>query len=159
MLELAVLLPPIDCTFFYPPPSPSSAVDVAEIYSPPRVGGEAARFGLKAGEAMDLITGWDFDRLEDRERAEEYVRREKPFILIGSPMCTMFSQLQTLTPWTNEKQMAYEKARRHLQFVMPLYSLQIEAGRLFLHEHPAWGKLVEVRGGAEGAQGRRSKDN
>ena len=45
------------------------ADDVAELYSPPRVTAEAPRWGLKAGEAMDLLTGWDFRTLEDRRRA------------------------------------------------------------------------------------------
>ena len=35
-------------------------VDVAEICSPPRVTEEAKKRGLRAGEAMDLITCWDF---------------------------------------------------------------------------------------------------
>ncbi len=35
-------------------------VDMAEIYSPPRVTKEGQRWELKAGEAMDFTTGWDF---------------------------------------------------------------------------------------------------
>ena len=48
-------------------------VDMCEVFSPPRVGPEAAKFGLDAGDAMDLTTGWDFTKVEDRRRAEEYV--------------------------------------------------------------------------------------
>ena len=36
------------------------AVDVVEAYSPPRIILEAKKFGLKAGEAWDLTTGWNF---------------------------------------------------------------------------------------------------
>ncbi|MDA8584152.1 hypothetical protein N9L68_07945 [bacterium] len=97
------------------------AADVAEIDSPVRVGTQAKEFGLKPGEAMDLTTGWDFNLEADRKAAEEYVEKEKPLLLIGSPMCTMFSQLQTLTPWTQAKEEEWQKARRHLQFVMSLY--------------------------------------
>ena len=43
--------------------------DVAEAYSPPRAIIEAKKFGLKAGEAMGLLTGWDFNKQEDRDRA------------------------------------------------------------------------------------------
>ncbi len=35
------------------------SVDVSEVFSPPRVGKEATKFGL-VGDAMDLTTGWDF---------------------------------------------------------------------------------------------------
>lgn len=34
----------------------SAQVDIAEVYSPPRVTRVAERFGLKSGEAMDLLT-------------------------------------------------------------------------------------------------------
>ena len=37
------------------------AVDVCEIFLPPRVTAEAERFGMHVGDAMDLITGWDFN--------------------------------------------------------------------------------------------------
>ena len=70
---------------------PISRVHVAEIYSPERVNKVAAERGMKVGLSMDLITGWNFDRKEDRELAERYIREYKPTFLIGSPMCTMFS--------------------------------------------------------------------
>ena len=37
------------------------SVDLCEVFSPPRVGQEATKFGIKAGDAMDLTTGWDFN--------------------------------------------------------------------------------------------------
>ena len=40
-------------------------VDVAEVHSPPRVTLEAQKFSLRPGEAMDLRTGFDFNKLED----------------------------------------------------------------------------------------------
>ena len=33
------------------------SVDVTEVFSPPRVGKEAMKFGLEAGDAMHLTTG------------------------------------------------------------------------------------------------------
>ena len=36
------------------------SVDVAELYSPPWVTAEAQKFGLKTGEAIGNLTGWDF---------------------------------------------------------------------------------------------------
>ena len=75
---------------------------VAEIYSPPRVTEMARGMGLTPGLAMDLSTvdpedgqPWDFNNQEKAMKAEEYVRRIKPVLLIGSPMCTAFSQLQS----------------------------------------------------------------
>ena len=46
------------------------SVDVCEVFSPPRVGKEATKFGMKPGDAMDLTTGWDFNIASHREKAE-----------------------------------------------------------------------------------------
>ena len=74
------------------------AIDVCEVFSPPRVGTEAAKLGMKVGDAMDLTTGWDFNIPEHRRKEEEYIDREKQLVLIGSPPCVAFSPLQTLNP-------------------------------------------------------------
>ena len=44
-------------------------VDITEVYSPARVTNMAKQFGLEAGIAMDLLTGYDLDRVEDRKKA------------------------------------------------------------------------------------------
>ena len=97
-------------------------VGVAEVYSPPRVTAQARRFQLQPGEAMDLTTGWDFRRKEDRQRAEQYIQEQRPLLLIGSPMCTMFSSLQRFAPWNEGKQQQWVEDRKHLRFVAELYS-------------------------------------
>ena len=75
-------------------PEEEEDVDVVEIFSPPRVTEAAKIIGLKAGLAMDLTTGWDFNVKAHRDAAEEYVRRVKPWLVIGSPECKIFSALQ-----------------------------------------------------------------
>ena len=64
---------------------------------------------------------------------------KKPWLLIGSPMCTIFSAIQAL----NKKKMgskrwraAYAYGLSHLLFALELYAVQIKAGRYMLHEHP-----------------------
>ena len=131
------------------------APDIAEVYSPPRVSEEGIRWGLKPGEAMDLTTGWDFRSRAQRDRAWQYLEEKKPKLLIGSPMCTLFSQLQNLSGWGPDKQERWVEAVGHMRFVIDLYRRQMREGRLFLHEHPAgatsWGlemvkKLLEEEG-------------
>ena len=87
---------------------------------------------------MDLTTGWDFTRHEHREAAREYRRTVKPRLLIGSPMCTMFSTLQNLfkKSRTEERELKYVEAVEHIRFVVSSYGEQLEDGLLFLHEHP-----------------------
>ena len=56
-------------------------------------------------------------------------------------MCVEFSAWQRLnkakSPTPEEYDERRKKAVRHLDFVCKLYRLQADAGRLFLHEHPA----------------------
>ena len=111
--------------------------DLAEWYSPPRVTEEAVKHGLRPGAAMDLTNGWDFRRADHRQKAREYQQKYKPRVVIGSPMCTMFSALQNLSPWTLEKERRWTEAREHIKFMMEIYMVQIREGRWFLHEHPA----------------------
>ena len=82
---------------------------------------------------------WNFDLPEQREKCKRKLRSEKPWLLIGSPMCTAFSILQGL----NRKRMGEAKWRalwdhgmRHLLFAIELYDEQLAAGRYVLHEHP-----------------------
>ena len=121
-------------------------IQVAEVYSPPRVTRMAASMGLRAGWALDLITHdedgrpWDFDKLEMRNRAARKVLSDKPTLLIGSPLCTAFSQMNNLNypkmdPMEVERRLAY--GRRHLEFCTRLYDIQWRSGRYVLHEHPA----------------------
>ena len=116
------------------------SVDVCEVFSPPRVGKEAAKFGMEAGDAMDLTTGWDFNIPEHRRKAEEYIDKVKPLVLIGSPPCVAFSQLQTLIPDSQRKANQLAEGIRHMEFMIRLYRKQIEAGRVFIHENPAHAK-------------------
>ena len=44
-------------------------VDIVEVFSPPRVTQVGKLIGLKAGLAMDLQTGWDFNLKRHREAA------------------------------------------------------------------------------------------
>ena len=63
-------------------------VDICEVLSPPRVGVEATKFCLVAGDAMDLITGWGFSRRDHQLQAEKRLDQQKPRVLIGGPPCT-----------------------------------------------------------------------
>ena len=88
---------------------------------------------------MDLTTGWDFNRVEDRQMARAMVAEQQPRLLVGSPMCARYSQWQ----YTNDKKRSPELVKReklqalvHMQFVATLYAYQHYVGRSFLHEHP-----------------------
>ena len=91
-------------------------VDVSEVFSPPRVCAEATKFGLVAGDAMDLTTGWDFTRRGHQLKAERLLDQQKPFVLIGSPPCTAFTQLQSQSPASENKGDASKSGHRSHAF-------------------------------------------
>jgi hypothetical protein len=109
------------------------SVDIAEMCSPLRVTKEGEKFGSKVGEAMDLTTGWDFRKEEDQKRAMDYIDQYQPKLVIGSPMCTMFSVLQHWSKWTEEEQRRWCEAREHIRFVIKVYKKQAHEGIWFLH--------------------------
>ena len=78
---------------------------MAEVYSAPRVTALArrrSRIGIIPGLALDLtVIGesgrpWDFNDPTQRSKAERLLDEQKPLLLIGSPMCTAFSNIQNL---------------------------------------------------------------
>jgi len=125
--------------------------DVAEIFSQPRVTQEAA---LRSYDGVRLTPGWSLDLTRDdpltgkpwdlaksavRERVREMVRETAPFLVIGSPPCTMFSSLQNLSKNRRcevEFKKAMKIAKEHVKFSLEIYKIQMKAGRYFLHEHP-----------------------
>ena len=124
---------------------------VVELYSPPRVTARISRRGaarIREGGTYDLLADkcgmrWDFTKAEHRQRARREIAELKPYIVIGSPPCTMFSQLQNLNKrhWSDAEWSArWTAARVHLQFCAQIYQDQLREGRHFLHEHPAWAK-------------------
>ena len=114
---------------------------VSEVYSPPRVTAATKllpELQLMPGFALDLTTvdsdsrPWDFDEKVMRERALERVRREKPLLLVGSPMCTAFSTWQRINNKIRDKYVVEAEKKRavmHLEFCIELYREQLKHGR------------------------------
>ena len=124
----------------------ASFESVCEIYSPPRVEPVSRQWGFAPGQSLDLTTqddtgkAWDFTDPKQRQKALELVEARRPLLVIGSPMCRMFS----VALRRNIRKMGrarYEKELRaavdHLLFCIQIYELQVSSGRYFLHEHPA----------------------
>jgi hypothetical protein len=123
---------------------------VSEIYSPPRITAEIKRWGsthLIPGLALDITCidpddqkPWDFTTKAKRDKARHLIRRQQPYVLIGSPECRAWSTWQFLNA-TKAKdpdsiRRAQVQAKLHLDFVAELYAEQVSSGRFFLHEHP-----------------------
>ena len=61
-------------------------------------------------------------------------------MLIGSPPCVAFSQLQTMIPDRDRKACQLKECMQHMGFIVRLYKKHLEGGRIFLHENPAHAK-------------------
>ena len=129
--------------------SPGDArAKIVELYSPPRITSEAATLpwlSLAGGSTFDLRAdadgrSWDFRLESDRRKARARIAREKPFLVVGSPPCTLFSVLQALNRGRVDgavRDRLLAEARVLLGFAVEIYEMQLRAGRHFLHEHPA----------------------
>ena len=126
--------------------------DVVEVYSQPRVAQEAA---LRLYDGVRLVPGWSLDLTRSdpetgqpwdlgkhavRERVRKMIRESKPYLVIGSPPCTLFSRLQKLSENRRKNVEEYRSklraAKGHIKFCVELYRMQMSEHRYFLHEHP-----------------------
>ena len=57
--------------------------------------------------------------------------------VVGSPPCSSFSQLQSLSKDSERKRSMLKQGIQHLEFCCKVYRYQIEKGRWFVHEHLA----------------------
>ena len=121
-------------------------IDVSEVYSQPRMTKMAESLGLKKGFALDLLTNdeagvpWDLSRPEVQQKALTLLEETKPWLLVVSPPCTVFSPLQR---WNFTKMEEHEVEKRlkegmsHLAFAVLMCVKQAKAGRKYMIEHPA----------------------
>ena len=122
------------------------AVDVSEVFSPPRVTAEARRQKMKPGSAFDLVTGFDLRRKNDLAKMRKALHAEDPDLTVCCPPCGPFSQLQGL----NYFKMPEEKVigivtegLQHLRTAMTVCKSRYQRGKLFLFEHPRNSKAWE----------------
>ena len=113
-------------------------IDVAEVYSSPRIAVKAAGMGLKAGWGLDLTVKdhdgrrWDFYKLDMGKRAMENIKKDRPPVIIGSPTCTGWSTMMDIKRpkmKTGDVEQRMKEARTHLRFCVWIYQHQVDAGR------------------------------
>ena len=116
-------------------------VDVGELNGPGRFTSRSSAFDLEPGTAFDLRHGYDFTKEADRTRARTTIEFEKPLLVVGSPVCAPFSNIQTINAAKGvHVEVIMRKGIEHLIFCAETYKEQYKAGLLFLHEQPATAK-------------------
>ena len=91
--------------------------------------------------SLDLQTGWDLLVSRVGALARQLLEIMAVQVLILSPPCTAFSQLQALRNYKRMRAAAVQAKRAegiaHLTFAVDYALTQHLAGRVFLLEHPA----------------------
>ena len=127
-----------DESMLYSMPGPQ---DIAEYYSPPRVLDHAKQMGLQGCLSLDILTGWDFRKQDRRQLSIALLAAWQVFMLILSPPCTAFSQLQRM--WNFKKMSAqrvealWSSGMCFLEHSMLAAQEQVARSCFFAFEHPA----------------------
>ena len=137
----------IDCEVTGPEfdaPSPGTVMKevqhVAEFYSQPRVVPQAQKQGMRAQLSLDIITGWNFLCKRVRSISLELLQLPMIVVLILSPPCTVFSDIQRL--WNIKKYAKDVWASRWadgmclLDHSMECAEMQVKMNNIFVFEHP-----------------------
>ena len=83
-------------------------VDLTEVFSPARVVEACKRHGLVAGDSFDLRTGYDLTNETTQKHVKMQIEKSGALLVICSPPCTKFSQLQELNLYLNDEKWAEE---------------------------------------------------
>ena len=83
---------------------------------------------------------WDFTLAKYRGEAMQLINKLKPYRVVGSPPCRVWSSLQNLNRCRPAGEAlvakAQGRAKAHLQFRVRVYRAQMRAGRYLIHRHP-----------------------
>ena len=124
-------------------------VDIAEVYSPPRIAEAAEGQRMKKGGSYDLMTGFDLRRTEDLKRMWDELVRDDPELVVCCPPCTPFCMLQQWNyPRMDEERakVMVEEGLHYLKVSADVALWQHHRGRSFLFEHPLGSKAWEEPG-------------
>ena len=79
-----------------------TSVDVTEVFGSGGFTSNSSSFNLVPGLAFDLRRGYDLSDESVRESVWEHLKRDRSWLIIGSPPCAAFSTLAALNPGTSE---------------------------------------------------------
>ena len=111
---------------------------------PPESWKHAGDMGWLQEISFDLRTGYDLTNETTQRHVKAQIEKSGAVLVICSPPCTKFSQLQELNLYLNDEKWAeeFEKERqlaiKHIDFCLELMRGQQRRGRYLLFEHPAY---------------------
>ena len=138
----------------------SSQTDLIEIFSAPRIIPHAVRQGLRTTTPtnLDVTENWDATTVTGRDKLEDILKRQKPWMTILKPPCAPFLDMFGLNERLKDSQGQVRTQRNALELLevaMWVALTQHQTGRKFLFEHPAYAsswntQMVSLVTGLEG---------
>ena len=104
------------------------------MFSPERVTRLCSKYGLVARYSFNLRDGYDLSDPEAQAMVVKRVMDTEPTMVIGSPLCTMFSRIQQLNlhihgeAWRLKFEEDKAKAVLYIEFCLKLFKLQRARG-------------------------------
>ena len=101
---------------------------------------------LRSGRGFELITGVDLSTTENHRKVCEYVKLEKPLVIVMAPVCTPDSPLARPNRITNQsaRQMSFQTGEPIAKLCGQLAQIQLNAHKHFLVEQPLGSTMFET---------------
>ena len=118
----------------------SSQTDLIEIFSAPRIITHAVRQGLRTTTPtnLEVTENWDATTVTRRDKLEDILKRQKPWMTILKPPCAPFLDMFGLNERLKDSQgqvRTQRNASELLEVAMWVALTQYQTGRKFLFEH------------------------
>ncbi len=99
---------------------------------------QQARCGIKLGQAYDLRTGYNINGPKVKDEIRRCIWTGEPDLVVGSPKCGPFSQINDINDQAAEAAIAKKKmVIEHLKFTFECCAIQMqESNKYVLFEHP-----------------------
>ena len=107
-------------------------IHVDEIFSQPKRMATANRFGLALGLVFDMSRScWNLNDQVDTERLWKYLQTERPMLVVGSPKCKVYMEMQSMDQASPKFRDVLDAGVSHLQALMAVQRWQVAQERRF----------------------------
>lgn len=116
---------------------------VAEVFSPPRFCSLVHQMGF-SGRSCDLVNGFDFRRVADRNRVTSELAQAPPKLLVLCPPCADeggWFRLNSIYMEASERARRIAQSRMYIRFCCKLFKQQVSLGGKAIFEHPQGSNL------------------
>ena len=115
----------------------TAMADVTTMFCDDKFNQQTTKCGIKPGQAYDLRTGYNINDPKVKDEIERNIRAEKPDLVVGSPMCGPFSQMNSINDQITEADIARKKtAIEHLKFTFEFLEIQMKNAKYVICGRP-----------------------